>query len=267
MNSESARMSVEDLKDVELSVGNRALLPQTDIDRDIDVILWSVRLASIRRYFHQPFWREETADAEYAARIESYPRLESVAEHSWHVADIVLLLAPHFPDLNVSRCVQLAILHDKLEIITGDLSPVDRSGTGASTHAFNEHKQVAKMVSEEEALELYLRRLRPSTREFQKNALLEILGGATLEARFVKAVDKLQALGFVFLKKNGDFKDKHLSFTLRYAEKITSTFPHLRPYYEELRRRLIESVAKYRGVGIAEIESLLGQQPLLPFDE
>src|ERR1700686_1208986 len=162
MKAEPARMSVEDLQNDALSVDNSGTLSEADVETDIDLILWSVRLASIRRYFHQPFWKEETTDAEYADRIESYPRLESVAEHSWHVADIVLLLAPHFPILNVSRCAQLAILHDKLEIITGDLSPLDRSGTGASTHAFNENKQVVKLVSEEEALELYLRRLCPS---------------------------------------------------------------------------------------------------------
>lgn len=266
MKAEPARMSVEDIQNDTLSADSSGTPSEADVEQDIDVILWSVRLASIRRYFHQPFWKDESTDAEYANRVESYPRLESVAEHSWHVADIVLLLAPHFPAVNISRCAQLAILHDKLEIITGDLSPVDRSGTGASTHAFNEQKQVVKLMSEEEALELYLRRLRPSARELQRNALLEILAGTTLEARFVKAVDKLQALGFILLKKDGDFKDKHLTFSLRYAQKITLIFPPLRPYYEGLRRRLIGSVAERRGVGIDEIESLLGQQPVLPFD-
>ncbi len=234
MKAEPARMSVEDLhKDGSLVEGS-GTLSDVDVEQDLEVILWSIKLASIRRYFHQPFWSEETTDAAYADRIESYPRLESVAEHSWHVTDIVLLLAPHFPVLDLSRCTQLATLHDKLEIITGDLSPLDRSGTGASTHAFNEDKQVVKLLDEAEALELYLARLRPSVRELQRGVILEALDGATLESKFVKAVDKLQALSFVLLKKNGVFKDKHLSFSLRYAEKITIIFPPLEPYYEGL---------------------------------
>src|ERR1700677_4110441 len=54
-----------------------------DADRDLDVIAWSMRLASIRRYFHQRFWEQETTEAEFASRLEPKPRLESVAEHSW----------------------------------------------------------------------------------------------------------------------------------------------------------------------------------------
>ena len=78
-----------------------------EIRRDIDTMLWSMRLCSIRRYFHQRFWEAETTEAEYASRLEASPRLESVAEHSWHVADTVVLLGGHFPSLNVHRCVTL----------------------------------------------------------------------------------------------------------------------------------------------------------------
>ena len=72
-------------------------LPMEDVECDIDVILWSMNLYKIRRYTHQRFWESETLDAVYANRIEPFPRLESVAEHSWHVADTVLLLGGHFP--------------------------------------------------------------------------------------------------------------------------------------------------------------------------
>jgi len=258
-------MAVKNTHDYEWPVVNSDLISAEEIKQDIDVVVWSVQLASIKRYFRQPFWQAETISSEKASLYETTFRLESVAEHSWHVADIILLLAPHFTYINASRCLELAILHDKLEIITGDLSPIDRSGTGKSTHAFNEHKQAAKSLNESEALEQYLKKLRPSAREFQRHTILEIIAGTTCEARFVKAVDKLQALVFVFLKKKGNFKDQHLSFTLRYAEKATFTFPPLEPYYQELRARIIQSVSEYRSISVPQVEALLKKHPTLPF--
>jgi len=36
------------------------------VKRDIDTMLWSMRLQYVRRYFHQKFWETETRNAEYA---------------------------------------------------------------------------------------------------------------------------------------------------------------------------------------------------------
>jgi 5'-deoxynucleotidase YfbR-like HD superfamily hydrolase len=228
-----------------------------EVKRDIDVVLWSMKLCFIRRYFHQRFWERETMEAEYAARIEPFPRLETVAEHSWHVADTVLLLGGHFPSLNVDRSVRLAILHDKMEISIGDKNPVGKNGTGESTHAFNTDRQASKESSERYAIERYLARIRPSAVPDQRALLIEVLEGRTPEARFVKAVDKLQALAFVMVKKRGLMLDKHLSFTLKYSEKAIGYFPDLRPHHEELRARLMVRVARSRGVSTSELEDSL----------
>src|SRR6185369_4217888 len=85
----------------DLIVDSEIAIDKGEAKKDIDAILWSMRLCSIRRYFHQRFWENETAEAEYASRVEASPRLESVADHSWHVADTVLLLASHFPSLDL----------------------------------------------------------------------------------------------------------------------------------------------------------------------
>ena len=242
-------------------------LPQfdpIDVKRDIDAILWSMKLCRIRRYFHQRFWETETQEAEYASRIEPMPRLETVADHSWHVADTVLLLGGHFPAVNVDRCLRLAILHDKMEIVIGDKNPVGQSGTGQSTHAFNIDKQFQKEASEREAIATYLARLRPDARDGQAPALFEMLEGKSPESRFVKAIDKLQALAFVLAKKGGAMNDKHLRFTLKYSEKATSYFPDLGDHYFELRSRLLMQVARHRNTTVRQIERTLytAQLPL-----
>jgi 5'-deoxynucleotidase YfbR-like HD superfamily hydrolase len=239
-----------------LAVDSEIAIDKGDAKKDIDAILWSMRLCSIRRYFHQRFWETETAEAEYANRVESSPRLESVADHSWHVADSILLLASHFPFLDLGWCLTLAILHDKMEIITGDKNPVGKDGTGRSTHAFSILKRKQKETSELQAIKIYLSALRSGARTQQAEALHELLKGTSPEARFVKAVDKLQALSFVLLKKNGHFTDKHLLFTLRYSQKVKESFPALKTHYEELRSRLILQVARRRNTSVKRIEDI-----------
>ena len=223
----------------------------------MDQILWSMRLQRIRRFYHQRFWREETIAAEFADKLEPFPRLESVAEHSWHVADCVILLAPHFQGINLAQSLQLAVLHDKLELITGDMNPVGPDGTGAQTHAFSVRQRFRKELGERGALTDYLRRLRPSTRDYQAALFSELIDAKTSEARFVKAVDKLQALAFVLLKKRGKMEAKHLRFTLAYSAKAVRYFPRLAQHYEELRCRLLVQAARSQGISVGQLEQLV----------
>jgi len=229
-----------------------------DVKEDIDAILWGMRLADIRRYFGQRFWEEETRSASQAIAAEPSPHLESVSEHSWHVADTALLLATNFAHLNASRCVVLAILHDKMELLIGDYDPLGPDGTGLSTHAFNEEMLKKKIKAEEQAISQYIKSLRPSVRREQERLLLECLQGRTLESRFVKAVDKIQALAFVLTKKRGAIELPHLCFTLRFSSKAVTYFPGLRLHYMELRSRLMKDAADFHRCSVLEIEQRAG---------
>jgi 5'-deoxynucleotidase YfbR-like HD superfamily hydrolase len=94
--------------------------PLAIVKKDVNMVLWSLRLQTLRRYLNQRFWEKETVAAHYSEKIDSLPRIESLADHSWHVADMVLLIGVHFKVLDLNKCVQMAILHDKLELIMGD---------------------------------------------------------------------------------------------------------------------------------------------------
>lgn len=238
---------------------SRPKISAEDICRDIDNVLLGLRLHGKRRFMHQRFWEAESKAAEYAAQLEPHPRLESVSEHSWHVADVVLTLAGHFPFLDPGNALRLAVLHDKMELFTGDRNPVGRDGTGAKTHAFNEAQRWDKDRVEEAAIARYLGGIRPSARPEQARALYEILHGRTIDARFVKAADKLAALAYVLVKKRGTMVDKHLFFTLRYSEKSLDYFPPLELHYQELRRRLIRSLARERAAPVSSVELMIQQ--------
>jgi len=151
----------------------------------------------------------------------------------------------------------LAILHDKLELITGDFDPVGTDGQGTDSHAFDPVAQAEKISAELTALSGYLARLREPVREAQRLLILEVVHGASPEAQFVNAVDKLQALLYVAAKKSGNLTDEHLAFSLRYSAKVVEYFPRLTIHYGVLVRKFLESVAAHRHSSIDEVLSAL----------
>lgn len=123
-----------------------------------------------------------------AGRLKTTPRAgwglrgvetpESVADHSWRVALLALVLAPRADTpLDAARCVALAVAHDLAESLVGDITPYD--GVGAEE----------KRRREEEAM----RRLDALAGGAGLLALwAEYDAAATPEARFVKELDKLE---------------------------------------------------------------------------
>lgn len=231
------------------------------IDRDVDTIIWSMGLHGIRRYYRQRFWEKETQASEFAERIETFPRLESVAEHSWHTGYICMLLSPRYHELDVGKVMCIATLHDILEIISGDDDPLGRDGTGQSTHAFNDEVARQRALSEKHVLSKYLNMLPPDAREEQRSFLDEYLDVGSPEAKFVKSVDKMQTLVFVMLKKSGNIDDRHLRFTLNYSEKGISYFPALEDHFRNLQGRILSQVAEARRTSVEQLrKQLFGSQ-------
>jgi len=105
---------------------------------------------------------------------------ESVAEHSFHVALLVRLLAPQEADLDLSRALELALLHDLGELRLGDL-PANAAGylpPGAKHEA--ERRAVADLLAPDAS--------------GAEEAYREYDGRDSREARFVAACDKLQLM-------------------------------------------------------------------------
>jgi 5'-deoxynucleotidase YfbR-like HD superfamily hydrolase len=144
-------------------------LSEADIAADIFALLKGFALQQVRRYFHHRFWEEESVEAEFSDRAEPGVKLENVAAHSWHVADATLLFLDHFECLDRERCLSLAILHDKLEMYTGDANPVGRDGKGSSTHAFDELARAVKSETEKSALMHYTSTLRAKAAEAKQS--------------------------------------------------------------------------------------------------
>lgn len=242
------------------------------IKKDLLYCIWSLKLGNIKRYKHQPYWEDETIADNFAEKIVGARYFENVAAHSWHVADCVLYLSARFQYIDVERALKIAILHDKLEIYTGDKNPLGRSGTGDNAHAFNSKKILDKKTLELAVLEKHLRQLDNSYPPSYRDLYLDEINLISNEARLVKSVDKLQAIMYIYTSKHGNLKDEHLKFIIRQMHKSSQIFLPMRPYYKVMLLIFLEKVAKKRKIssedllsdikGWFKIKSLFDEDPL-----
>jgi putative hydrolase of HD superfamily len=109
-------------------------------------------------------------------------RLENSAEHSWHLGLMVLLLGEYAadPGLNLARAVQMALVHDLVEIDAGD------------TYAYDPNAMAGKVAREQAAAERLFNLLPQEQAAFLRSLWDEFEAGETPEAQFANAIDRLQ---------------------------------------------------------------------------
>lgn len=110
-------------------------------------------------------------------------RLENSAEHSWHLAMMALILHKHANnDLDLSRVLQMLLVHDIVEIDAGDTFAYDIDGYADKLdREMKAAKRLFGLLPAEQAqemLELWL--------EFERQE--------THEAKFAASLDRLQPL-------------------------------------------------------------------------
>jgi len=109
-------------------------------------------------------------------------RPENTAEHSWHIAVAAVLLEEHAVERGVDllRVVKMLLVHDVVEIDAGD------------TFCYDAEANRDKLEREERAAER-LFGLLPADQGAEMRALWdEFEAGATAEARYAAALDRLQ---------------------------------------------------------------------------
>lgn len=155
---------------------------------------------------------------------------ESTAEHSWRMSLFALSLRPWFPELDFARVLGLVVVHDLGEAIQGDISAVQQAGAPP------------KLDQERQDL-LQLLAPAPQTVRDQTVTLWEEYNAAvTPEARFVKAVDKLETI--LQHNQGRNPADFDYAFNLPYGQAYTSGHPVI----EQLRAALdAETELRARG--------------------
>jgi len=157
--------------------------------------------------------------------LRGVPEPESVSEHSWHVLFLVWALGRRVAEeqpLDVHRALEIALVHDLAEMRVGDLPRT----------AARYFPEGAKKAAETAAMEEILAPLPPESRELYA----EYAAGESVEARLVKACDKLQLMLKVSVYERWgacglrEFWDNPENFP-------DGGFGPVRELFEELRRR------------------------------
>ncbi|MBC7896701.1 MAG: HD domain-containing protein [Cytophagaceae bacterium] len=115
-------------------------------------------------------------------------RTESVAEHTWRLCLMAMMLAPEFPDVDLGKLLKICIVHDLGEAIGGDIPAPEQARRRA--HGNLE----GKAADERRDLETLVASL-PDERRAEVLALWdEYEAASTPEARLAKALDKLETI-------------------------------------------------------------------------
>lgn len=128
---------------------------------------------------------------------------ESVAEHTWRLCLLALLLEPDLPGLDFSRVLRICIVHDLGEAIGGDISA---------------KLQTAPKSEQERADLVQLLGSLPAHRRAQILDLWdEYESASTPEARVAKALDKIETI--IQHNQGSNPEDFDYRFNLGYGRK------------------------------------------------
>lgn len=159
-------------------------------------------------------------------------RRENSAEHSWHLAMYALLLHEHASGpVNLSRVIQMLLLHDIVEVDAGD-TPIH----GAGSNAVQAERETAAAIR--------LFGLLPPQQGAELLALWKEFESATTEdARFAKALDRFQPLLVNIFTEGGTWTESGVSLDQvlsRYGPAIERGSPRLWAICEQWVRRHFE---------------------------
>lgn len=162
-----------------------------------------------------------------AERLKTTPRSgftsagqpESVAEHTWRLSLMALLLEREFPEVDFARLIKICIVHDLGEAIGGDIPAPEQSrrvAAGAPT---------GKAADERRDLITLLEPLPTPRREEIIGLWDEYEAAESPEARLAKALDKLETI--LQHTQGENPPDFDYRYNLEYGRRFTADHPVL----------------------------------------
>jgi 5'-deoxynucleotidase YfbR-like HD superfamily hydrolase len=151
---------------------------------------------------------------------------ESVAEHTWRLCLMAMVLYGTNPGIDLARLLKMCLIHDLGEAIAGDVpAPLQQA---ASPKSGKERADLLSLIAP----------LPPELRSEIETLWDEYEAAASPEARVAKGLDKLETILQHTQGKNP--ADFDYAFNLAYGQQYTAADPLL----AELRSRLDEETAR-----------------------
>lgn len=141
-------------------------------------------------------------------------RQESTADHSWRLCLLVMLLADDLESIDLVRLLQLCVVHDLAEAITGDVpAPCQAAADG-------------RKAREREALRQLCTPLPKELQQRIEAFCAEYEAGCSSESLMAKGLDKIETMLQHLIGANPPGFDYR--FNLTYGRQITDRHPVLR---------------------------------------
>jgi putative hydrolases of HD superfamily len=130
----------------------------------------------------------ERLKATHRSAYTSEGQQESVAEHTWRLCLMAMVLAPEFPGVDFARLVKICLVHDLGEAVGGDVPAPEQARRLAAGVATGKGKDERRDL-------LTLLQPLPSALQAEIAELWDEYEAAkTPEARLAKALDKLETI-------------------------------------------------------------------------
>lgn len=139
---------------------------------------------------------------------------ESVAEHTWRLCLMALVLHGSFPDVDFARLIKICIVHDLGEAIGGDVPAPEQARRGGSKAA-DERRDLLQLLTP----------LPPELRDEITSLWDEYEAARSPEARLAKALDKLETI--LQHTQGNNPSDFDYRFNLTYGRQYTADHPVL----------------------------------------
>jgi putative hydrolases of HD superfamily len=130
----------------------------------------------------------ERLKATHRSAYTSEGQQESVAEHTWRLCLMAMVLAPEFPDVDFTKLVKICLVHDLGEAVGGDVPAPEQARRLAAGAATGKGKE------ERKDLLTLLQPLPPALQSEIAGLWDEYEAADTAEARLAKALDKLETI-------------------------------------------------------------------------
>lgn len=159
---------------------------------------------------------------------------DSSADHSWSLALMVLVTAAELDlKIDVLKSLKLALIHDLVEAIAGDVDATDIGKTIT---------KAAKKRNEKRAMRKLLKLCPRRTAELIGQAWAEFEAGKTKEARFIRALDKIETLTHLYTT---GYKGKpYARFTYAYGDEAVKNFCELADFLDVIKVNLKKTFIK-----------------------
>ena len=162
-------------------------------------------------------------------------RRESVADHSWRLALMPMLIEKEFPQVDINKVIRMCLIHDLGEAVTGDIPCFQKTSSDELT--------------EKTAITSLLMNLPDDIRADFSALYAEMEELNTPEARLYKALDKMEAVISHNEAEISTWEDHEYTLQLTYGEDNVAWNDWLKELKAEVNRDTVKKTENESSVG------------------